>query len=140
NSRVGEEVVEIQENEREIEVRTQRRVYPAKLVINCAGLHADRLARKMGLARDYVIAPFRGEYFVTNRPGNPIIHSMVYHVPNLVVPFLGVHLTKTITGSVMIGPNAVPAFRRVAYGKWQISIRDMSGGQQGNGLGHAQTR
>ena len=140
NIHLGEEVVDIQENEREIEVRTQRRVYPAKQVINCAGLHADRLARKMGLARDYVIAPFRGEYFVTNRPGNPIIHSMVYHVPNLVVPFLGVHLTKTITGSVMIGPNAVPAFGREAYGKWQISIRDMFEVLQRKGFWRALTR
>ena len=80
----------------------------------------------MGVGKDYVIAPFRGEYFVVNRPGPPIIRSMIYPVPNLLVPFLGIHLTRTIAGSVLIGPNAVPAFGREAYSRTAVNIRDLA--------------
>lgn len=79
----------------------------------------------MGVGLEYVVAPFRGECFVVNRPGPPIVRSMVYPLPNPIVPFLGVHLTRTIEGSVLIGPNAVPAFGREAYGRMDFNIRDL---------------
>lgn len=79
----------------------------------------------MGLGKEYVMAPFRGEYFEINRAGPPIINSMIYPVPNPVVPFLGIHLTRTVRGSVLIGPNAVPAFGREAYRRTGFNVRDL---------------
>jgi (S)-2-hydroxyglutarate dehydrogenase len=123
---LGQEVMRIAETPDAAEITTRRGAYRARVVINCAGLHADRLAHMMGVGRDYTIAPFRGEYFVVRRPGPPLVRSMVYPVPHPKVPFLGVHLTRTVAGSVLIGPNAVPAFGREAY-KWsQVHWRDLA--------------
>src|SRR5437899_6391294 len=123
---LGQEVMRIAETPDVAEITTRWGAYRARVVVNCAGLHADRLAHMMGVGRDYTIAPFRGEYFLVRRPGPPIIHSTVYPVPHPEVPFLGVHLTRTVSGSVLIGPNAVPAFGREAY-KWsQVRIRDLA--------------
>lgn len=125
NIAVGQEVRRIVERPGAVQVSTEKDTYTARLVVNCAGLHADRLAHSMGLGKEYVIAPFRGEYFVVRRPSPPIIRSMVYPVPNPLVPFLGIHLTRTISGSVLVGPNAVPAFGREAYRRGAINLRDM---------------
>ena len=123
---LGQEVTHIHEQTDSARVMTGQDAFSAQLVVNCAGLHADRLAHLMGVGKEYVIAPFRGEYFVVRRSGPPLIRSMVYPVPHPLVPFLGVHLTKTIDGSVLIGPNAVPAFGREAY-KWgQVHLRDLA--------------
>ena len=122
---LDKEVMRIEEKAEAVELSSKSNVYTAELIINCAGLHADRLAHAMGVGLDYVIAPFRGEYFVVNRPGPPIIRSMVYPVPNPLVPFLGVHLTRTVTGAVLIGPNAVPAFGREAYERYAFNIKDL---------------
>lgn len=121
----GEPVVRLEEKVNGIDICTPQARYRAELVINCAGLHADRLAHSMGVGKQFVIAPFRGEYFVVTRTGPPLIRSMVYPVSNPLVPFLGVHLTKTITGKVLIGPNAVPAFGREAYSSGKVSVRDL---------------
>jgi L-2-hydroxyglutarate oxidase len=122
---LGHEVRTIFEKADMVEVATQGAGFKSRLVVNCAGLYADRLAHMMGVGLEYVVAPFRGEYFVVNRPGPPIVLSMVYPVPNPIVPFLGVHLTRTIEGFVLIGPNAVPAFGREAYGRMDFNIRDL---------------
>lgn len=123
---LGQEVMQIAEKADAVELFTNDGVYAAQLVVNCAGLHADRLAHMVGVGKDYVIAPFRGEYFVVNRTGPPIIHSMIYPVPNPLVPFLGIHLTKTIAGTVLIGPNAVPAFGREAYQRMAFNLQDLA--------------
>lgn len=122
---LGQEVLAVREGAMEVEVTTRTGTFCAQLVVNCAGLHADRLAHMMGVGRDYVIAPFRGEYFIVRRPGPPIIRSMVYPVPNPIVPFLGVHLTKSVDGTVLVGPNAVPAFGREAYSRFSIGWKDL---------------
>ena len=119
----AQEVTGITERTDHVELQSQKETVRCELLINSAGLHADRLAHWMGVGRDLVIAPFRGEYFVVRRP---VIRSMVYPVPHPVVPFLGVHLTKSIDGSVLLGPNAVPAFGREAYGPWNVNVRDMA--------------
>ena len=128
---LGEEVIRIKENRVDAEITTTGDRYHTQLVINCAGLHADRLAHMMGVGKEYVIAPFRGEYFEVKRSGPPIIYSMVYPIPNPIVPFLGVHLTRTVQGFVLIGPNAVPAFGREAYRWLAVSLGDL-----GQILGH----
>jgi len=123
---LGQEVMRITETPDVAEITTRWGAYRARVVINCAGLHADRLAHMMGVGRDYTIAPFRGEYFVVRRAGQPLIRSMIYPVPHPKVPFLGVHLTRTVAGSVLVGPNAVPAFGREAYKQTDVSVRDLS--------------
>src|SRR2546422_673336 len=123
---LGSAVMRIAEVPDVAEITTRWDAYRARVVINCAGLHADRLAHMMGVGRDYTIAPFRGEYFVVRRPGQPLIRSMIYPVPHPKVPFLGVHLTRTVAGSVLVGPNAVPAFGREAYKRTDVNVRDLS--------------
>jgi L-2-hydroxyglutarate oxidase len=123
---LGQEVTRITETPDAAEITTRQNVYRARVVVNCAGLHADRLAHMMGVGREYTIAPFRGEYFVVRRLGQPLVRSMVYPMPHPEVPFLGVHLTRTVSGSVLIGPNAVPAFGREAYRWNQVQWSDLA--------------
>ncbi len=122
---LGKEVVKIKECAQGITLYTKGHHFSAQLMINCAGLYADRLAHTMGLAQNYMVVPFRGEYFVVNCGDEKVVNSMVYPVPNELVPFLGVHITRTITGLVLIGPNAVPAFGREAYNRFAINSKDM---------------
>lgn len=123
---LGQKVTWVEERSNRVFLSTEKDRYETQLVINCAGLHADRLAHMMGVGGDYTVVPFRGEYFVVDRSGPPVIRSMVYPVPNPIVPFLGVHLTKTVAGSVLIGPNAVPAFGREAYNRASINFYDLA--------------
>ena len=92
----------------------------AARLVNCAGLHADRIAHALGAGLDYGIVPIRGEYRTLRPEAAGIIRSMVYPVPDHDFPFLGVHWTKSAHGEVLIGPNAVPAFGREAY-SWRGS-------------------
>jgi L-2-hydroxyglutarate oxidase LhgO len=119
----GQEVMGIREQSDHVALQCRTESIRCELLINSAGLHADRLAHWMGVGRDLIVAPFRGEYFVVK---HPVIRSMVYPVPHPLVPFLGVHLTKSIDGSVLLGPNAVPAFGREAYGPWNVNVRDVA--------------
>ena len=89
--------------------------YSSRFLINCAGLYADKVAHMIGVGQNFTIIPFRGEYYKVVPSKSNIINSMVYPVPNLKYPFLGVHWTKKIDGSVAIGPNAVIAFGRESY-------------------------
>lgn len=95
-------------------------------LVNCAGLHADVLAHAMGVGSSYAIIPFRGEYYEVCSDTTPLITSMVYPAPDLAFPFLGVHLTSTTDGRVLIGPNAVPALGREAYSRFSFNWREMA--------------
>ncbi|WP_417328582.1 L-2-hydroxyglutarate oxidase [Halarcobacter sp.] len=85
-----------------------------KYLINCAGAYADKIAQRFGLAKDYTLLPFKGIYlkYITNKSD---IKTNIYPVPNLANPFLGVHYTITVDGSIKIGPTAIPAFWRENY-------------------------
>ncbi|WP_419773874.1 L-2-hydroxyglutarate oxidase [Halarcobacter sp.] len=85
-----------------------------KYLINCAGAYADKIAQRFGLAKDYTLLPFKGIYlkYITNKSD---IKTNIYPVPNLENPFLGVHYTITVDGSIKIGPTAIPAFWRENY-------------------------
>ena len=97
---------------------------PARHVINCAGLHADRVARMMGVDIGVRIIPFRGEYF-SLRPGRAqLVNGLIYPVPDPRLPFLGVHFTRRIGSGVEAGPNAVLAFSREGYGKTSFRPAD----------------
>ncbi len=105
-------------------VKTTAGDFETGFVVNCAGLHSDRVARKAGLQPKAKIIPFRGEYYelVPNR--RHLVKTLIYPVPNPGFPFLGVHFTKMIDGSVHAGPNAVLAFKREGYHKTDFSLRD----------------
>jgi len=99
--------------------------FRAPFVINCAGLHSDRVAKLGTGARGVRIVPFRGEYFKL-RPGRQhLVRHLIYPVPDPKFPFLGVHFTRLIHGGVECGPNAVLAFRREGYRKTDISLYDL---------------
>jgi L-2-hydroxyglutarate oxidase len=101
-------------------------VLRASKLIVCAGLQSDRLARLAGLDPKVKIVPFRGEYFRLPREKNAMVRHLIYPVPDPELPFLGVHLTRMIDGSVTVGPNAVLGFAREGYDKSHFSLRDTS--------------
>jgi L-2-hydroxyglutarate oxidase len=106
-------------------VHTATATYRTRRLIACAGLMADRLAKMLGIAVDFQIIPFRGEYFRLPPAKNRIIRHLIYPIPDPDLPFLGVHLTRMIDGSVTVGPNAVLGLKREGYRKTDISLRDL---------------
>ena len=96
------------------------------LLVNCGGLHADRVARMAGDERDPQIVPFRGEYLTLSHARRSLVRGLIYPVPDPRYPFLGVHLTKRIDGQVWIGPNAVLALSREGYGWGTASLVDLA--------------
>lgn len=94
-------------------------------IINCAGLHSDRIARMMGLRPKERLIPFRGEYY-SLRPECRLVRALIYPVPNPEFPFLGVHFTRRIEGGYEAGPNAVLAFAREGYRFSDISVKDLA--------------
>ncbi|MGC4808087.1 L-2-hydroxyglutarate oxidase [Micromonospora sp. DT233] len=97
----------------------------ADVLINCAGLHADRISRLAGVPTPVRIIPFRGEYYELTPQRRDLVRGLIYPVPDPSFPFLGVHLTKMIDGSVHAGPNAVLATAREGYSWGRISPRDV---------------
>jgi (S)-2-hydroxyglutarate dehydrogenase len=97
----------------------------ADRAIVCAGLHADRLARRSGEDAAPRIVPFRGEYWALRPDRRPLVRGLIYPVPDPALPFLGVHLTRTIDGSVLVGPNAVLALAREGYTRRGVRPRDL---------------
>lgn len=93
-------------------------------LVNCAGLQADRVARKCGASPHVRIVPFRGEYYRIAPERSHLVRNLVYPVPDLHFPFLGVHLTRLIDGGVKAGPNAVLALKREGYSRFSFSLRD----------------
>lgn len=87
----------------------------SKYLVNCAGLYSDAIARMAGAETDLQIVPFRGEYYEIAQPRRFLVKSLIYPVPDPHFPFLGVHFTRRINGSVEAGPNAVLALRREGY-------------------------
>lgn len=96
----------------------------ARHLINCAGLHADRVARRCGLEPGVQIVPFRGEYFRLVPERQALVRNLIYPVPDPRFPFLGVHFTRLVHGGVEAGPNAVLALARHGYTKTSFSVRD----------------
>ncbi|MFE2479349.1 L-2-hydroxyglutarate oxidase [Streptomyces sp. NPDC059389] len=99
-------------------------VVRARVLVNCAGLQCDRVARLAGDDPGMRIVPFRGEYYDLARPD--LVRGLVYPVPDPAFPFLGVHLTRGIGGGVHVGPNAVPALAREGYGWGVVRPRDVA--------------
>lgn len=98
-------------------IETTARDFAADFVINCAGLHSDRVAQSAGEERTARIIPFRGEYYRLRGPARELVRHLIYPVPDPTFPFLGVHFTRLITGGAEAGPNAVLALAREGYAK-----------------------
>jgi L-2-hydroxyglutarate oxidase len=123
--RCGEEVRVIGRRPWMVAVRTASgAVFRGRTLVNCAGLHSDRIARLANDDPGVRIVPFRGEYFTLGRP--ELVRGLVYPVPDPAFPFLGVHLTRGIGGSVHIGPNAVPALAREGYGWGSVRLGELA--------------
>lgn len=120
----GEAVLDIREAPERVHLRTTRRSLETGRLVVCAGLMADRLAAMQGLSTRFRTVPYRGEYFRLKPEFDDLIRHLVYPVPDPSLPFLGVHLTRTVDGPVTVGPNAVQAFKREGYGKHAFSLRD----------------
>ena len=97
-------------------LKTTRDDFAYGYLFNCAGVRTDKIAKMMGLAKDYALLPFKGIYYKLSKDKNYLVKGNIYPVPDLNLPFLGVHFTRTINGDVYVGPTAIPAFGRENYG------------------------
>jgi (S)-2-hydroxyglutarate dehydrogenase len=109
-----------------VELATGTDIVRADALVNCAGLHSDRVARLAGLTPRARIVPFRGEYFTLRPESAHLVRGLIYPVPDPTLPFLGVHLTRMLDGSVHAGPNAVLALRREGYRWRDVSFADLA--------------
>lgn len=121
---LGEEVVAIDNIEGGSVVKTAQNSYEAKYLVFCAGLQADRMAKKNGVKLKEKVVGFRGDYYELTEQGKHKVKNLIYPVPNPDFPFLGVHFTRMTNGEIECGPNAVFTFKREGYGKTDFSCRD----------------
>ncbi|MGB8703184.1 MAG: L-2-hydroxyglutarate oxidase, partial [Thermosynechococcaceae cyanobacterium] len=105
-------------------LETTRGTFTTQFLINCAGLHSDRIAKLGGVDPQAKIVPFRGEYYELKPEKRYLVKTLIYPVPNPNFPFLGVHFTRMIDGSVHAGPNAVLSFKREGYKKTDFDLKD----------------
>jgi (S)-2-hydroxyglutarate dehydrogenase len=122
--RLNEKVISIKKFTDYHEVVTPKGSYQTKVVISCTGLQSDRIARLTNPDADFKIIPFRGEYYKVKPDKEYLVKSLVYPVPDPAFPFLGVHFTRMIKGSVEAGPNAVLSFKREGYSKTSFNLHD----------------
>ena len=124
--RTGSAVVGIARDRAGVTVSTTLAEVRAEVLVNCAGLQSDRIARLAGDEPTVRIVPFRGEYFELAPRARELVRGLVYPVPDPAFPFLGVHLTRDLHGGVHAGPNAVPALAREGYDWRTVSGRDLA--------------
>jgi len=118
------EVINLKEDKEKIQVITSSETISSEYLICCAGLMADRVAKLLDIKIDFQIIPFRGEYYKLKDKHSNLVKHLIYPIPEPNLPFLGVHLTKMIDGSITVGPNAVLGFKREGYKRLNFSIRD----------------
>lgn len=116
------EVVSIKYESSDVVVTTNKKEFKTRLIINCAGLFSDKVAKLTNKNIDIQIIPFRGEYYELKKEKEFLVKNLIYPVPNPDFPFLGVHFTRMIKGGIEAGPNAVLAFKREGYSRWQINL------------------
>lgn len=121
----GHEVTAITQRDGLRQLVTPVGTIEARVVITCAGVYADRVARLTGAPESPKIVPFRGDYYVLRPERAGMVRSLIYPVPDPRFPFLGVHFTRRIDGSVWLGPNAVLAFSREGYRFRDVNFRDL---------------
>lgn len=124
--RLGERVIAVRPETNQVSVDTDRSGYQTGLLINCAGLYSDKIARLSSPGINIKIIPFRGEYFKLRKDREHLVRNLIYPVPDPNFPFLGVHFTRMMKGGVEAGPNAVLAFSREGYRKSQINLKELA--------------
>jgi L-2-hydroxyglutarate oxidase len=124
--RLGSEVRAIKELADNVDIHLTTESVEAQYLLACGGLMADRLARMMHIDIDFRIIPFRGEYYQLPPQYDGIVNHLIYPIPDPELPFLGVHLTRMIDGSVTVGPNAVLGWKREGYGNVNFNLRDVA--------------
>jgi len=122
----GARLLGVQRNGSGLVAETTRGAVASKLLVNCAGLQSDRVARLCGAAVDVRIIPFRGEYYEVVPERQDLVRGLIYPVPDPRFPFLGVHLTRMVKGGVEAGPNAVIALKREGYRWADVGLRDVA--------------
>ena len=123
---LGEKVSEIRQNSEKVELITPKKTLEGKLLINCAGLYADKIAQMTMPDVPFRIVPFRGEYYKLHPSKEYLVKNLIYPVPDPNFPFLGVHYTRMARGGVEAGPNAVLAFRREGYQKTAFHLGELT--------------
>ncbi|MFL9758657.1 L-2-hydroxyglutarate oxidase [Vibrio cyclitrophicus] len=125
---LGTEVIMADEQEDEVQltckVDGQTLQLNSRFLITCSGLMADRMTSMLGIETDFQIVPYRGEYYQLDAKHNQVVNHLIYPIPDPELPFLGVHLTRMIDGSVTVGPNAVQGWKQEGYGKLNFSFKD----------------
>ncbi|MFP6767988.1 MAG: L-2-hydroxyglutarate oxidase, partial [Planctomycetaceae bacterium] len=123
--RRGSQVVGLTSSDRNVVVEATSGSIEADVLVNCTGLHSDRVAKLGGLVPEAQIVPFRGEYFDLKPEAHHLCRNLIYPTPDPEFPFLGVHFTRMINGGVECGPNAVLAFAREGYRLRDVNLRDL---------------
>jgi L-2-hydroxyglutarate oxidase len=123
--KLGQKVIEIHRSNHMTIVQTQQEEIDTNVVVSCAGLFADKLAKLTGQDPGVKIVPFRGEYYNLVKEKEYYVNNLIYPVPNPNFPFLGVHYTRMIKGGIEAGPNAVLAFQREGYSRWDVKMGDL---------------
>lgn len=122
-------VIDLSETSELIKVNCEKaglhQQFNCRFLISCSGLMADRVTRMLGIKTDFQIIPYRGEYYQLAPEFNKIVNHLIYPIPDPKMPFLGVHLTRMIDGSVTVGPNAVQGWKREGYGKINVDLKDI---------------
>ena len=122
--RLGTKVLGLCTNEKRTVLETSQGAFAARWIINCAGLYSDRIARLAGTQPGARIVPFRGEYYEVKPESRRLVRNLIYPVPDPQFPFLGVHFTRMIDGSVHAGPSAVLSLKREGYHRTSFNFRD----------------
>ena len=122
---LGHQVTKIKNLNDSLVIETNKGVIECKQLINCGGLHSDKITKLGGQKPPAKIIPFKGEYFELKENAKHLCKNLIYPVPDPAFPFLGVHFTRMIDETVECGPNAVLAFGREAYGKFDLNLKDL---------------
>ncbi len=122
--KIGTEVTGIARRSGAMTIETNQGAFATRYVVNCGGLHSDRISVMSGKKPDVRIVPFRGEYYDLAPGSEHLVKNLIYPVPDLRFPFLGVHFTRRVRGGIDAGPNAVLAFKREGYMRSDFNLRD----------------
>jgi (S)-2-hydroxyglutarate dehydrogenase len=126
---VNQKVVAVRQTNRHVEIDTHKSngtTWEASVFVNCTGLYSDKITQLSGERPDLQILPFRGEYYDLKPEREHLVRHLIYPVPNPNFPFLGVHFTRMIGGGIEAGPNAVLAFQREGYSRWDLNVKELA--------------
>ena len=121
----NETAEKIERTGNETKLTSDKKLYSAKVIVSCAGLYSDKIAELSDSNINFRIIPFRGEYYKLKDSSRQFVRNLIYPVPDPEFPFLGVHFTRRISGIVEAGPNAVLAFKKEGYGKFDFNLKDV---------------